>query len=68
MIDRSAILSDMGAAGAKIALPGGVVVASVAGVSLQSWVYLFTLGFIALQAAHLVWKWRKESIKDDGSD
>ena len=61
MIDRSAILNDVGAAGAKIALPGAVVGASVAGVSLQSWVYLFTIGFIVLQAAHLIWKWRKEA-------
>lgn len=61
MIDRSAILNDVGAAGAKIAIPGGVVAASVAGVSLQSWVYLFTIGFIVLQAAHLIWKWRKEA-------
>jgi hypothetical protein len=43
------------------AVPPVVVVATtaVSGMTLQDWVFIATLAYIALQAAWLAWKWWK---------
>lgn len=33
---------------------------SVAGIGLQDWVLIATLGYIVLQAGYLGWKWARE--------
>lgn len=52
--------SEFEAAAAKLTPPAAVVAASAAGWSLQDWMYIATIGYIVLQAAYLVWKWRRE--------
>lgn len=44
----------------KSAPPVAVAAASVAGWSVQEWMYAGTLGYIVLQAGYLVWKWYRE--------
>lgn len=45
----------------KSAPPVAVSALSVAGVSLQDWVLIATFAYIVLQAAHLAWKWYRDS-------
>lgn len=45
----------------KSAPPVAVSALSVAGVSLQDWVLIATFVYIVLQAAHLAWKWYRDS-------
>lgn len=44
-----------------VAVGGG---ASVAGLPLSDWLVVASLGFVFLQAAHLVWKWRRDTRLD----
>jgi hypothetical protein len=60
MIDRSAFLSDVGTAAAKLSPPAIVVGASAAKWGVQEWMYAATIGYVVLQAAHLGWKWLRE--------
>lgn len=41
----------------KLSPPIAVVTAGIAGVPLQSWVYVSTILYALLQSAHLVYKW-----------
>jgi uncharacterized membrane protein YfcA len=65
MIERHSIANDLGVAAGKLSVPGLVVGASVAGFTLQDWVYIGTLAILFLQGAHIVWKWRREARKTD---
>ena len=46
--------------------PGAVAAggAKVAGVALSDWLILASMAFIALQAAYLVWKWRRDYLRE----
>lgn len=46
--------------------PGAVAgsAARIGGLPLSDWVMLASIGFIALQAAYLVWKWRRDYRRD----
>jgi hypothetical protein len=48
---------DIGAATLKTALP-----VTAWAMTLNHWVALATLGYILLQAAYLIWKWRREAV------
>lgn len=37
-----------------------IIATKVLNLDVQSWLGLFGIGFIALQAAYLVWKWRRD--------
>lgn len=60
MIDRSALMNEVGSAAAKLSPPAIVVGASVSGWGVQEWMYAVTIGYVVLQAAHLAWKWLRE--------
>lgn len=51
--------SDMLAAGAKASPPVAVTALSAFGIGLQDWVFIATLVYIAVQLAHLIWRWRR---------
>lgn len=55
------IATEAGVAAAKLAPPAAVVTASASGYTLQDWVGIATLIYLALQAAYLAWKWWRES-------
>lgn len=64
MIDRSTLMQETGAAALRIAPPVGVSVATALKALDPQWVIAIpTVLFIALQAAYLMWKWRRESKK-----
>lgn len=44
-------------AGAKLAPPAVVTTASVAGITLENWVYLVTIVYVVLQIAFLLYRW-----------
>jgi uncharacterized membrane protein YfcA len=48
------------------AAPGAAAAggARVAGLPLSDWLVLASLAFVALQAAYLVWKWRRDARRD----
>jgi hypothetical protein len=50
---------------AKATPPLGVVAATLAGIDLQTWVYVAALVYTGLQGAYLIWKWRREARKPD---
>lgn len=43
--------------------PGAVTAGSfrIAGLPLSDWLVLASMAFVALQAAYLIWKWRRDS-------
>jgi len=45
---------------AKATPPLGVVAVTLAGIDLQTWVYVAALVYTVLQGAYLVWKWVHE--------
>lgn len=55
MIEHHDLARDVGAASLKAAPPF-----TVWALTLNEWVAIATLGYVALQAAYLVWKWRRE--------
>ncbi len=54
------ITTEAGVAAAKLAPPAAVVTATASGYTLQDWVGIATLVYLALQAAYLAWKWWRE--------
>lgn len=53
-------LADAGSEATKAAPPIAVTLATtIGGLSLQEWVYIATLAYIALQGAWLLWRWYK---------
>lgn len=54
------------ASAAYHATPGAVTAGGfrLAGLPLSDWLVLASLSFIALQAAYLVWKWRRDYLRD----
>jgi hypothetical protein len=50
-------LADTAVEVAKASPPIAVAVVTVQGMSLQEWVLVATLAYIALQAGWLLWKW-----------
>lgn len=48
----------------KSSPPVTIGAVSAAGVSLQDWVYIATLFYLALQVAYLIWKFLKERRSD----
>tara|TARA_R100000049_G_C1894785_1_gene46667 strand:- start:440 stop:664 length:225 start_codon:yes stop_codon:yes gene_type:complete len=53
----------------KTSPPVAVTTAMLAGLSLETWVAIATLSYIALQAAYLLWKWARElTAKKAGPD
>jgi hypothetical protein len=63
MIDRNAIIGELRTALASVSPPAAVVAASVSGWGVQEWMYAATIGYIAIQASYLLWKWRREARK-----
>ena len=55
--------TDLAAEATKAAFPVGVSAFTLAGVSLNDLVMLATLGYIALQAAYLLWKWYRQATR-----
>lgn len=47
--------------------PGAVAAGSarIGGLPLSDWLVLASLAFIALQAAYLIWKWRRDARRED---
>lgn len=60
MTDTNQMSRDVLTAGAKAAPALAVTVATIGGLTLQDWVFIATIGYIVLQAAHLAWKWFRE--------
>jgi hypothetical protein len=57
---KQQVISDAGSEAAKASPPLAVVGASaMTGMTLQDWVFIATLAYIALQAGWLLWKWWK---------
>ncbi len=50
--------------GLRAAVPISVSASTFMGLTLESWVYVFTIVYTGLQAAYLVYRWRRESRKD----
>lgn len=48
------------------ATPGAVTTGAyrLGGLPLSDWAVVATIGFVALQAAYLVWKWRRDYRRD----
>lgn len=59
------MVKDLASEAAKAAPP---VTAIAAGFTLNEWVALLTGAYIVLQAAHLLWKWRKEAKANEQSN
>lgn len=55
------------AAAVKASPPLAVVTAAIAGLSLQTWVYVATLAYTVLQISHLVFRWVRDWRARDGS-
>jgi hypothetical protein len=50
-------LAEAGSEAIKSAPPLAVLGATVGGLTLQDWVLIATLGYLALQAGWLLWRW-----------
>jgi len=61
MIESTELTQEVSNAGAKLLPPAVVSVVSASGYTLQDWVFIATIGYLILQAVHLLWKWRKEA-------
>lgn len=48
----------------RAAVPISVSASTFMGLSLESWVYVFTIVYTGLQAVYLVWRWRRETRRD----
>lgn len=57
---------DLAIAAAQAA-PGAVVSSSarIAGLPLSDWAVVATIGFVALQALYLIWKWRRDYLREE---
>jgi hypothetical protein len=61
---RQELAEAAGAAALKSAPPVAVIAASTSGAIDMTWlVGAVTIGYIILQSAYLLWKWRRESKK-----
>lgn len=56
---------DIGVAAAQVA-PGAVAASSARfiGLPLSDWAIIATIFFVALQAAYLIWKWRRDYLRE----
>ena len=62
MFNRETISRDVSIAIANVTPPAAVSAASITeGFSAQDWVPYVTIGYVILQAAYLLWKWRREA-------
>lgn len=52
-------LADAGTEATKSAPPLAVLGATIGGFTLQDWVYVATLVYLALQGGWLLWRWYK---------
>lgn len=50
--------------GLRAAVPISVSASTFLGLTLESWVYVFTIVYTGLQAAYLVYRWRRETRTD----
>lgn len=57
---RNDIASEVQAATAKLVPVGVVAAAEVGGWGPAEWMYALTALYVVLQAAYLLWKWRRE--------
>lgn len=57
---RQQLMGEINAAGAKLTPVLGVATAGAAGWGVQEWMYAATCAYVVLQAAYLLWKWRRE--------
>jgi hypothetical protein len=57
---------DLGQAGLHVT-PGGAVAAGskMAGLALADWVALASLTFIIFQVGYLIWKWRRDYLREE---
>jgi hypothetical protein len=60
---RQQLVQDLGVAAIKSAPP-----VTVAAMTLNQWVAVATIAYIALQACYLVWKWRRDSRRASAID
>ena len=51
---------DLTSAAAKSAPPIAVLAADTAGLTLEQWVFIATLIYLALQSGYLLWKWVRD--------
>lgn len=58
MISQSS--HDLTSAAAKSAPPVAVLAADTAGLTLEQWVFIATLIYLALQSGYLLWKWVRD--------
>lgn len=58
MFEHHTLIREVGVASLKAAPP-----ITVSLLTLNEWVAVATLGYVLLQAAYLIWKWRRESRK-----
>lgn len=67
MIESTELTQEITNAGAKLIPPAAVTMVSVAGYTLQDWVFIATIGYLVLQATHLLWKWWRETKAKNGA-
>jgi len=61
MMESTDLTQEVSNAGAKLLPPAVVSVVSASGYTLQDWVFIATIGYLLIQATHLLWKWRREA-------
>lgn len=58
------LANEIGVAGAKTAPVAAISgLAAVGALDITFWVGVATIGYVVLQAAYLIWKWRREARK-----
>jgi disulfide bond formation protein DsbB len=61
-------VQDVTKAAAEAAPPVTYVAVRLFGMSLPDWVAMATLVYILLQAAHLIWRWRRQAHRHGGGE
>ena len=56
-----ALANDIASEVAKSTPPALVIGATVSGWGPQEWMYVLTAGYVVLQIAYLIWKWRRDA-------
>lgn len=62
-MEQTGLAREAAAAAAKVTPIAGFVLGQASGWGPQEWSYVCMGAYAVLQAAHLVWKWRKEAKK-----
>ena len=63
-MEQTELAREVNIAAAKAApIAGGLIYAHVSNWGPQEWSYVLICGYVVLQAAYLIWKWRREAKK-----